>query len=198
MTNIEKLELSVRDLYGAKDPARDDWADWLAANHVFAVADSAQEVAEQHGARADLARAGGMLHDIADARMSRFDEAHEETSLAIARDLMQQAGFSEEEIHIVVDDGIRLHSCRDGQAPETPEGKALATGDARVHLQSDFYLYFAWKKGTEGKSLEELKQIVGKKIERDFHDKIFFEDVRETCRPAYELLRIWAEPAPNQ
>lgn len=189
MTNVETLEQLVRDLYGAKDPARDDWADWLAANHVFAVADSAQEVAERHGARADLARAGGMLHDIADARMSRFNEAHEETSLTIARELMQQAGFSEADIRVVVDDGIRLHSCRDGQAPETPEGKALATGDARVHLLSDFYFYFAWKKGKEGKSLEQLKQIVQKKIERDFHEKIFFENVREACRPAYEVLK---------
>ncbi len=98
MTNVEKLEQLVRDLYDAKDPARCDWADWLAQNHVFAVADAAAEVAEQHGARADLARAGGMLHDVADAKMSRFDEAHEATSLVIARDLMQQAGFSEADI----------------------------------------------------------------------------------------------------
>ncbi len=91
----------------------------------------------------------------------------------------------------MVDDGIRLHGCRDGQAPASPVGKALATGDAKVHLLSDFYLYFAWKKGQEGKSLEELKQIVAKKVERDFHDKIFFEDVREACRPAYETLTMW-------
>ncbi len=189
MTRIQSLEQSVTDLYAAHDPQRADWADWLGENHVFLVADNATELALRYGANEELARAGALLHDIADTKMSRFAPEHEETSLAMARELMQQAGFSEDEIRLTVDDAIRFHSCYDGNVPESVEGKVLATADSKAHLLSDFYAFAVWTFGKEGKSLEEAKKYVLKKIDRDFHDKIQFDEVRQECLVAYGGLK---------
>jgi len=195
MTRITQLERSVHDLYAAHTPGRADWADWLADNHVFLVADNATKLAQRVGANEELARAAALLHDIADAKMSRFADDHEEASLAIARKLMQQAGFTGDEIQLTVDDAIRLHGCHDGHIPASLEGKVLATADSQAHLLSDFYIFATWAFGKEGKSLVEAKAYVLKKIDRDFYDKIRFDDVQEACRPAYESLKaLYSRP----
>jgi putative nucleotidyltransferase with HDIG domain len=190
MSRIENLERAVGNLYAAHNPARADWSDWLGENHVFLVANNATDLALRYGANEELARTGALLHDIADTKMSRFSPEHEETSLTMARALMQQAGFHKDEIHLTVDDAIRYHSCHDGHVPESIEGKVLATADSKAHLLSDFYLFATWAMGKEGKTLEEVKRYVLKKIERDFHDKIQFDEVKEECRVAYDGLRI--------
>lgn len=190
MPRIHNLEQAVTDLYAAKNPNRADWADWLGDNHVFVVADYASELARRFGANEELARAGALLHDIADATMSRFAPQHETASLRLARELMQQAGFTEEEIRVTVDDAIRLHSCHDGHVPSSLEGKILATADSKAHLLSDFYLFASWSFGKEGKSLEDAKAYTLKKIERDFHNKILFDDVRQECQQAYDYLKV--------
>ena len=189
MTRIQILEQKVTALYAAHHPERADWADWLGENHVFLVADNATELARRYGADEELSRAGALLHDIADVKMSRFAPEHEEASLAIARDLLRQAGFTESEILIAVDDAIRLHSCRDGKVPSSIEGKVLATADAKAHLQTDFYLFSVLAFGKEGKTLDEAKQYVLSKIDRDYHKKIRFEDVRYECQAAYDELK---------
>ena len=52
---------------------------------MFVVADYAKELNERFKGRDNLAEAAALLHDIADAVMSRFDEGHEEKSLELAR-----------------------------------------------------------------------------------------------------------------
>ena len=83
MTKLERLEESVRQLYEARNPNRDEWADWLLDNHVFVVADYAEQVANEEGSDPDAARAASVLHDIADTEMARVDERHEDRSLEI-------------------------------------------------------------------------------------------------------------------
>src|SRR5690606_3533747 len=80
-----------------------------------------------------------MLHDIADAKMSRFDEKHEETSLIMSRQLLEECGYAAEEIVLIVDDAIRYHSCYDGKIPNSLEGKVLAAADSLAHLTTNFY-----------------------------------------------------------
>lgn len=190
MTRIEILEDRVRSLYAEKNPNRADWADWLAENHVFVVANYASALAKRFGANEELARAAAILHDIADVKMSRFDEAHATVSLELARELMQNAEFSEDEIRLVVDDGIRYHSCHDGERPESLEGKILATADSIAHLASDFYIYAVHVFTKDGKSLDEIKGFAHKKIERDFNDKILFDEIKNEYRTHYEQLKI--------
>jgi len=188
MPKIDNLEQVVRQLYASKLPERDEWADWLADHHVFVVADNATELAKRFGADEDLSRAGALLHDIADAKTNRFADDHDEMSLDIARELMQQAGFNTDDIELVVDDAVRYHSCRDGNIPSSPEGKVLAAADAMAHFQTDFYVYFTWARG-KNTPLDEVKALVLKKLERDFNNKILFDEVREECRKDYESLR---------
>jgi putative nucleotidyltransferase with HDIG domain len=188
MSKIQDLEQAVRQLYATKVPERDEWADWLADHHVFVVADNATELAKRFGANEELSRAAALLHDIADAKMSRFAENHEETSLQMARELMQQAGFSANDIELVVEDAVRYHSCRDGHIPSSLEGKILATADAMAHFQTDFYVYFTWARG-KSTPLHEVKALVLKKLEKDFNNKILFDEVKEECSKDYKWLK---------
>ena len=188
MTKLDKLEEAVKKLYEAKNPERDGWADWMVDNHVFVVADYATSLANRFGANTDLARAAALLHDIADCNMSRMDPGHEAESLKIARELMIQSGYTEEEISLVVDDAIRYHSCHNGESPESIEGKILATADSKAHLKTNFYIHATWAFG-KTKTLQQLKEWVLKKIERDLNDKVFFDEVREELRPDYEIIK---------
>lgn len=187
MTKAEKLEQSVRELYEAQDPNRDEWTDWLYPNHVLVVADYATELAQRFNAPVDQCRAAALLHDIADTRTSRFDTEHEAKSLEIARDLLQDAGFSDQEIATIVDDALTLHSCRDGQRPATLVGKVLSTADALGHLNTNFYTYTT-RNLMAGRPEEWKRNWAAKKIPRDYYDKIAFDEVREETKPNFEKL----------
>lgn len=189
MERLKKLEEKVKSLYQQKDPNRDEWADWLADNHVFVVADYATELARKHDADEELARAAALLHDIADVRMERKNEKHEEESLKLARDLMQEAGYSDDEIKLVVDDAIRFHSCHGDERLDSVEGKILSTADSMAHLKTDFYIYATWAFGYDHRALEEVKAWALKKIERDLNNKTFFDDVRQELVPDYERIK---------
>lgn len=72
MSNVENLESLVRNLYSSSpQQLRADWTDWLYRNHVFVVAANAKKIASLFHADPEVAFAGGMLHDIADATMKR-------------------------------------------------------------------------------------------------------------------------------
>jgi putative nucleotidyltransferase with HDIG domain len=189
MERLQKLEAKVKSLYQQKDAGRDEWADWLADNHVFVVANYASELAQKHGANEELARAAALLHDIADVKMKRKNEQHEAESLQIARDLMQDTGYKADEIKPVVDDAIRYHSCHGDERPASIEGQILSTADSMAHLKTDFYIYAAWAFGYDHRTLKEVKAWTLKKIERDLNNKMFFDDVREALLPDYARIK---------
>ena len=184
---IKRIEKLVRREYEARDPDRADWSDWLYQNHVFIVGDFAKDLAMRYKAPIDQCYAAAILHDIADARMSRFAPNHEQASLEIARELLVKANFDENEQAVVVDDAIALHSCRDGNKPKTLVGKILATADALAHLKTDFYSY-----ATENLMAEmpegERQLWAQNKIPRDYYEKIAFDEIREEAKPYYEKL----------
>lgn len=189
MTKLDQVREKVQTLYSEKNPHRADWADWLFKNHVFVVADNAKRLAEKYGADAELSAAAALLHDIADARMTRSDPEHEATSLKMARQILEEVGYSDDQIRLVVDDAIRYHSCHDGHKPESLEGLVLATADSLAHLKTDFYVYAAWAFGKDG-TLEQLKAWALKKIDRDLHDKISFDDERHDAQSDYEAVKL--------
>lgn len=183
---LDRLTSRVTALYDEERPGRADWADWLSKNHIGPVSEAAARVARRMGANAELAAAGGLLHDIADSVMSRFDSAHEETSLQLARDIMRECGYTEDEIGTVVDDGIRLHSCRDGMQPTTLVGKCIASGDALAHLQTDFYDFAKLKMEKEGRPIDIVKKWAVSKLHRDYHDKLCFDELKPEVRSDFE------------
>lgn len=187
-SSIQQLRKDVHDLYSAKHPNRADWANWLYEKHVLLVAEESRNIANKYGGNPDLAEAAGLLHDIADAVMKRDDPRHEEESLNIARTLLKNAGYSEDEISIIVDDAIVKHGCHGDIRPETLEGKAMASGDAVVHLMSDFYTI------AEGEIIKEdspqkAASWALPKLDRDFNNKIAYDDLREEVRPTYLKLK---------
>lgn len=188
MSKIATLEQKVKNLCAEKNPNRAQWADWIADNHVLVVADYATELASKYDANEDLARAAALLHDIADTKMRRDDRSHEEESLRMARELMHEAGYSEDAINLVVNDAIRYHSCYNGEHPVSNEGQVLATADALAHIKTDFYIFATWAMASE-KTLDEIKSWALKKLDRDFNSKILFDDVRKEALPRYTLLK---------
>lgn len=188
MSRIEKLKEEVAALYQAKHGGRADWADWMYEGHVIPVAEASREVALRFGGSAELAEAAALLYDIADAVIKRDDPHHESKSMEIARELLTKTGFDSDEIAIVVDDAIAKHSCHGDIRPQTREGKAMAAGDAVVHLTTDFY-FFAENKKKQHESSEEISAWLLPKMERDFTNKIAFDELREEVRPNYERLK---------
>lgn len=188
MDRLQKLEEQVKALYQSDNPKRSEWAGWLADNHVFVVADYATELAKKHGANEELARAAALLHDIADVKMRRNDDKHEEESLTMARTLMQAAGYKDSEVELVVDDAIRYHSCHEDERPESLEGQILSTADSMAHLKTDFYVFATWALGRD-RTLADIKNWILKKIERDINNKMFFDDVRQEVMPDYIRIK---------
>lgn len=191
MDRFAQLTQRVKQLYEAKDPNRAPWwADWLYAEHVPAVAAYAKKLAEAKGANVELAQAAAILHDIADAKLPGRTATHEAESLKMAHELMQACGYTADEITLVVDDALKLHSCHGNDRPSSKEGLILATADALAHLETDFYLCATWRKGAEGQPFDEVKAWVLEKIERDLTIKIAFDDVREQAQPSYHALKL--------
>lgn len=185
-SSLDILKGDVAKIYESKMPGRADWADWLYKNHVLIVADYSYKLANKYGADPELSVAAALLHDIADATMKRTDAHHEQASIEMGKDMMVRAGYTENEIKTVIDDAVRYHSCHDGEKPESLEGKILATADSFAHLKTDFYIFAA---NQLGKSLDELKEWTLKKIERDLHNKCFFEDERNELLPDYKMIK---------
>lgn len=139
MNRIEILKSHIRELYERRSPERNDWADWLYEHHIFLVAENAQSLSVRYGGNPELVVVASLLHDIADSVMKRFDPRHDEKSKEMALMILNDSGFTREEIEIVVEDAITFHGCKNGRFPQTIEGRVMATADAVAHLKSDFY-----------------------------------------------------------
>jgi putative nucleotidyltransferase with HDIG domain len=188
MARLDGLRHKVEALYTAKQMGRDEWADWLYPNHVLVVTANAKVLAKRFDANVELSQVAALLHDVADFKMKRRNPEHETESLKVARQLMGEFGYTGQEVSLVVEDAIRLHSCHGSERPQSKEGLVLATADSLAHLQTDFYVFATWGPGKE-RTLEETKTWVLQKIERDLSNKISFDEVREEARPDYELVK---------
>ncbi|HEU0051387.1 MAG TPA: HD domain-containing protein [Patescibacteria group bacterium] len=192
MTRIEQLTHKAKDLYQAKKETRTEWADWLFSHHIFLVAKAAERFSERFGGDKDLAVAASLLHDIGDAVISRFDPKHEEESKTIARRFLKETGFRSDEIKTIVDDAMTFHGCTDGNRPKTLEGKIMASADAYVHLTSDFYTR-AYEAMKGQKTNDEIKAWALPKLERDFFEKILFNEIQNEAKTGYETNKRFFE-----
>jgi HD superfamily phosphodiesterase len=189
MQKLDILRQKVEKLYTANNPDADVWIDWGYKNHVLVVAELTERIAVTQQAKADLAVAGALLHDVADAVMARRSSDHEAKSLAMAEGLLQESGFTESETDFIVREIIQPHSCKD-LMPTTVEGKVMATADGAAHFLTDFYLLFCWRHYGPQDDYQVFKAWVLNKMEKDFHKKLFFEDVKLEILPRYEALKL--------
>lgn len=183
---IKKLKQLVNNLYSIS-PLTDPWTQWTYNGHVAKVAQTAEELANKYKANTDYCVAGALLHDIADSVMDRHTPGFDQKSIEISHKLLFEVNFSPKEIEIILKKVIEPHSCRKF-LPTTLEGKIMATADAIVHLNSDFYLFCCWNH-IGAKSFDNYKAWVLEKIERDYHHKIFFEEARQSIQDNYLSLK---------
>ncbi|MFO0704067.1 MAG: HD domain-containing protein [Patescibacteria group bacterium] len=184
---VEILEKQIEKVY-LESPI--DFAKWMYPHHVKIVADFALELASKsQDANIDLAFAGALLHDFGDAFLEdRHDAKFEVVTKSEATKILLQCNFSDNEIEYILNKVIKPHSCRDGLMPEIIEAKILATADALAHLTTNFYIDLKnWGKPT--KDNDKFKSWAIEKIERDYHVKIFFNDLRNSVTNKYLHLK---------
>ncbi len=189
MQKMDILRKRVEELYISGDPNADAWIDWAYSNHVLVVANLTERIAKTHGANAELAVAGALLHDIADAVMPRSTAEHQAESLRLAEKLLQECGFNTGDTEFIVNEVIKPHGCNE-LMPTTLEGKAMATADGASHFLTDFFLVFCWRHYGPKDDYQAFKDWMRVKIEKHYTKKLFFEDIRQEVRPRYEALKL--------
>ena len=189
MEKLDKVIEIVNGLYAKKNPVI-DWNEWILESHIKVVAFWVEDMSAKYEFNKEHALAAAYLHDIAYAWTSKNDPILEEKSEARAKDVLREAGYPDEEITFIVEKIIHGHGIEDGKEPDNIEAKVLATADALAHFTTDFYLVICWRHYLfEGKTLKEYKDWVLKKIERDFNNKIFFDEYKQIAQPHYEGVK---------
>ncbi|MBI2578764.1 MAG: HD domain-containing protein [Candidatus Aenigmarchaeota archaeon] len=147
------------------------------------------KIADEVGANAETVILSALFHDIARVWGVQRDPDLMDKSLETTEEIMARHGYSTAEIQ-AVKDAIIPHSCRDGMKPYTEEGRVLATADALAHLMTDFYFALwenHWLAGNM--TFDDYVAWALKKIERDFHRKIFYDKWRKIAERKYNDLK---------
>jgi hypothetical protein len=189
MQRLNLLRREVEKLYTAQTQTADPWIDWSYPNHVLVVADLTQKIAVAQQANSELAVAGALLHDVADAVTARHDPMHEAKSLELAQELLQKSGFSDTDMAFIVDEIIKPHSCKE-LMPTVLEGKVMATADGAAHFLTDFYPLFCWRHYGPIDDYGAFKEWMLAKMKRDITKKLFFDDIKQQVMPRYEALKL--------
>ena len=125
------------------------------------------------------------FHDI--GRLEGIDEGHDVYGGNEAQRLLEGAGISSKIIEKVVDACLG-HRCKEVK-PKTLEGKILSSADAMSHFHGTLPLRIFASKISQGISFEDTLSKLRLKLERDFNEKIQFEEAREMVRERYEAWR---------
>ncbi len=92
MDRIKILERLVQDFYESHiDTWIPAWTEYLYEHHIFFVAEESRKLSEEFHVDGEFAIAASLLHDIADAILSRNHSEHTIESEKIALDLLMKA-----------------------------------------------------------------------------------------------------------
>jgi putative nucleotidyltransferase with HDIG domain len=151
--------------------------------HVKPVINLSRQMAKKYEADETICWLAAILHDIA-----RLDgaEPHDLVGAQKALEILKSKRYPEE-IAQAAAQAVLCHRCRN-YPPQTIEQKILASADAIAHFQAPFYLW--WSSITNQSFKEQLKSMETK-LERDFNDKIFFDEEKEAVRGHYEVMKSW-------
>jgi len=152
--------------------------------HLKPVIDYSKELAKKYNANIETVWLSAILHDI--ARLDNL-EPHDEISSERAYNILLEEGFSKK-ISTEVKNIILTHRCKKYK-PRTLEQKILATADAMSHFKAPFYLWFSF---ISDRPFKEQLESNFKKLERDYNEKIFFEEERKSVEKEYEVLKKWS------
>lgn len=144
----------------------------------------------KYHANIEFVVAGALLHDIADAIMTRWDPSHEAKSLEIADNLLRESGFSPNEAGYILREIIKPHGCYEPFLPITLEGKVMATADGAAHFLTDLYPLFCWRHYGPKDDYTVFKAWMLKKMAKDYTKKLYFDDVKQEVTARYEALKL--------
>ncbi len=179
---IQQLEAEIKALF-LSNP-EEDWRIFWSL-HLKFVIEKSKELARKYDGDLEVVWLSAILHDIAQLEM---EENHEVLGSQKAYEMLLEKGF-EIEIAEKVRDAILTHRVN-RYKPENLEQKILATADAISYFSTAHYLWIAH---ISKKSFGELMEKFSEKIERDYNEKILFEDEKKIMGKQYEVLKEWFE-----
>ena len=149
--------------------------------HLKPVIEKSKELAVKYDGDLEVVWLASILHDI-----GQFDdvENHDTVGSEKAYDILLERGYSEE-IASKVRSAILTHRVKN-YSPENLEQKIVATADAMAHFTTAHYV---WMAHISKKPFMELMKKFDGKLNRDFDDKIFFEDEKKMVQPYYHVLK---------
>lgn len=188
---IEKLEEEIKNLHynptiskhSFSEADTKEFSNCFWDIHVKPVVEYSKQMATKYSADLEVVWLGALLHDIA-----RLEDAepHDEIGSEKAFKILIENGFNQD-IAEKVKNVVLKHRCRK-YPPEALEEKIVASADAMAHFLPPFYFWI-------GKySSNNFSEIVGKnnkKIERDYNEKIFFDDEKKMVEKQYLILKDW-------
>lgn len=193
MTNekIQQLEEEIKNLHynpqiekhSFSDVETKEFYSWFWDIHIKPVIEYSKQMAEKYKANIEAVWLGAILHDI--ARLTD-EEPHDEIGSEKAYQMLMEKGFNKE-LAEKVKSIILTHRCRK-YPPETTEQKIVASADAMAHFLPPFYL---WIGKYSSKNFEGIVEGNLRKIERDYNEKIFFEDEKKMVEEQYKMLKNW-------
>lgn len=162
---------------------------WMWHNHTQWVADKARQLAEKYDADTEKTYCAALLHDLGDSHYERDHPDFDTWSWDTSKEILRKAGYRKKERDEILD-AISTHSCHPGHLPSTLEGKILATADGMWHLQTSFFPVICYmNRPSNLRSYEAWQAWFTTKVERDFGQKIFFEDEKAAVEKDYKALK---------
>lgn len=176
----------IRDFVFTEISNSDKCDSWFWDEHVEVVEKLAKKLLKIYpDANDEIVLLSVYFHDL--GRAYGHDKDHDTWGANFAKKYLTEKDFDQKII-----DGV-YHSCIAHRVievmPETVEAKILATADAMSHFEEGFYMriWYSWSKKSD--DYHQLRKKLDKKIERDYHQKIFFHEAREAVKPLYEGWR---------
>ncbi|TFF68391.1 HD domain-containing protein [Candidatus Thorarchaeota archaeon] len=120
--DIETIEERVRELLQSSERGAHTY------DHSLRVLKIALEIGQEEDANLKVVGAAALLHDIGRAEERETGISHAILSGEMARPILEEVGFSREEISLVID-AIRTHRFSEDLTPNTLEGEILSDAD---------------------------------------------------------------------
>lgn len=157
---------------------------WFVDSHLLVVEKLANQLCDFYPkADREAVLLSVWFHDIGHIRKKK---KHDLYGAKEAKRILKPHNIPKEKIDLVYEI-CRSHRCEEIK-PKSLEVKILATADAMSHLFNAFYCRLFFEKQF-GKTFEENKKAILKKLERDFHNKILLPKAKKIVKPLYEAWK---------
>ncbi len=135
-------------------------------DHIAAVVENAEILAEKHGADKEIVMIAAWLHDIASVTDDSLYEQHHVHGAEMAGDILREYGYEDEKIALV-QACIRKHRGSVRLERDSIEELCMADADAISHFDNvPGLLYLAYVE--KGMGIEEGREFVKSKLARSF------------------------------